>query len=112
MDNINSNSEKVLIFATFHKTIDIIGMALHERYGITPGKIDGRTPNEERQTLIDDFSKSEGFDVLILHPRTAGMGLNITLLQTMEPCIRRTSYSKSMAKWARKYCYRLLFILC
>jgi SNF2 family DNA or RNA helicase len=78
MDNINSNSEKVLIFATFHKTIDIIGMALHERYGITPGKIDGRTPNEERQALIDDFSKSEGFDVLILHPRTAGMGLNIT----------------------------------
>lgn len=78
MDNIHSNNEKVLIFATFQKTIDIIGIALNEKYGIKPGKIDGRTPNEERQGLIDDFSKNEGFDVLILHPRTAGMGLNIT----------------------------------
>ncbi|EII5416291.1 DEAD/DEAH box helicase [Vibrio alginolyticus] len=78
LDAIALSTEKVIIFATFQKAIDLIKGAVKEKYGITAGVIDGRTPNEERQPLIDDFSSSEGFDVLILHPRTAGMGLNIT----------------------------------
>jgi SNF2 family DNA or RNA helicase len=75
---IHASGEKVLIFATFQKTIDLIASALDEKYKILAGKIDGRTPNENRQNLIDSFTNKEGFDVLILHPRTAGMGLNIT----------------------------------
>ncbi|WP_372741988.1 DEAD/DEAH box helicase [Neptunomonas sp.] len=78
LDKIRDSGEKVLIFATFHKTIDLIASAIKTRYGLSAGLIDGRTPNAERQELIDAFSASEGFDVLILHPRTAGMGLNIT----------------------------------
>jgi len=78
LDNIASANEKVIIFATFHKAIDLIQGAIKERYGVLPGIIDGRTPNEERQPLIDDFSASKGFDVLLLHPKTAGMGFNIT----------------------------------
>ncbi len=78
LDAIALSMEKVIIFATFQKAIDLVKGAVKEKYGITAGVIDGRTPNEERQPLIDEFSSSEGFDVLILHPRTAGMGLNIT----------------------------------
>ncbi|MFM2485947.1 DEAD/DEAH box helicase [Celerinatantimonas yamalensis] len=78
LDAIALSAEKVIIFATFQKAIDLVKSAVKEKYGITAGVIDGRTPNEERQPLIDEFSSSEGFDVLILHPRTAGMGLNIT----------------------------------
>lgn len=78
LDAIALSTEKVIIFATFQKAIDLVKGAVKEKYGITAGVIDGRTPNEERQPLIDAFSSSEGFDVLILHPRTAGMGLNIT----------------------------------
>ncbi|EKO3583400.1 DEAD/DEAH box helicase [Vibrio metschnikovii] len=78
LDAIALSREKVIIFATFQKAIDLVKGAVKEKYGITAGVIDGRTPNEERQPLIDEFSSSEGFDVLILHPRTAGMGLNIT----------------------------------
>ncbi|WP_140417073.1 DEAD/DEAH box helicase, partial [Vibrio cholerae] len=78
LDAIYQAGEKVIIFATFQKAIDLIKGAIKEKFGIVAGVIDGRTPNEERQPLIDDFSSSEGFDVLILHPRTAGMGLNIT----------------------------------
>jgi len=70
--------EKVIIFATFQKVIDLVKSAIKEKFGIDAGIIDGRTPNEERQPLIDQFSSSVGFDVLILHPKTAGMGLNIT----------------------------------
>jgi SNF2 family DNA or RNA helicase len=78
LDKIASVNEKVIIFATFHKAIDLIQGAIKERYSVLAGIIDGRTPNEERQPLIDDFSISNGFDVLILHPKTAGMGFNIT----------------------------------
>ena len=78
LDGIEQSREKVIIFATFQKAIDLLGAAVRERYGIIPGVIDGRTPNEQRQPLIDRFSKSSGFDLLLLHPKTAGMGLNIT----------------------------------
>ncbi len=78
LDKIASANEKVIIFATFQKAIDLIQGAIKERYAVLPGIIDGRTPNEERQPLIDDFSASKGFDVLLLHPKTAGMGFNIT----------------------------------
>ncbi len=78
LDGIEKSGEKVIIFATFQKAIDLLSKAVWEQYGITPGVIDGRTPNEERQPLIDRFSASTGFDVLLLHPKTAGMGLNIT----------------------------------
>lgn len=78
LDSISQGREKVIIFATFQKAIDLVKDAVKEKYGILAGVIDGRTPNAERQPLIDQFSSSEGFDVLILHPKTAGMGLNIT----------------------------------
>ncbi|RTE67346.1 DEAD/DEAH box helicase [Amphritea opalescens] len=78
LDAIAQSGEKVIIFATFQKAIDLIKGAIKEKYGVVAGVIDGRTPNEERQPLIDKFSSQDGFDVLILHPKTAGMGLNIT----------------------------------
>jgi len=40
--------------------------------------IDGRVPVSERQESIDEFSKQDGFAVMVLNPVTAGMGLNIT----------------------------------
>lgn len=78
LNKIAQANEKVIIFATFQKAIDLIKGAIKEKYGVLPGVIDGRTPNDERQPLIDTFSSSQSFDVLLLHPRTAGMGLNIT----------------------------------
>lgn len=78
LDAIVASGEKVIIFATFQQAIDLIRSAIREKYGATAGVIDGRTPNEERQPLIDAFSATDGFAVLLLHPKTAGMGLNIT----------------------------------
>lgn len=78
LDKIQVLGEKVLIFATYQKMIDLIADAVKSRFGIEAGVIDGRTPNNERQGMIDQFSLSSGFAVLVLHPRTAGMGFNIT----------------------------------
>lgn len=78
LDEIKCSGEKVIVFATFRKVIDLISMAIKERYNMDADIIDGRTPNNIRQPLIDKFSNNKGFSVLILHPRTAGMGFNIT----------------------------------
>lgn len=78
LDGIRASGEKVLIFATYQRMIDLIASAVEKRFGIVASVIDGRTPNTERQPIIDSFSTSPGFAVLVLHPRTAGMGFNIT----------------------------------
>ena len=78
LEKIRAVGEKVLIFATFRNAIDLLKSAIKEKFKIDSGVIDGRTPNEERQPLIDGFSESNGFSVLLLHPKTAGMGFNIT----------------------------------
>lgn len=78
LDKIHDSGEKVLIFATYQKMIDLIILIAEKRYAFDVGRIDGRTPNDERQPLIDQFSETKGFSILVLHPKTAGMGFNIT----------------------------------
>lgn len=78
LEKIRESGEKVIIFATFRGVIDLLKSAIREKFKIDAGVIDGRTPNENRQPLIDHFSVTDGFSVLLLHPRTAGMGFNIT----------------------------------
>jgi SNF2 family DNA or RNA helicase len=41
-------------------------------------KIDGRVPVEQRQTTVDAFFGHAGFGALLLNPKAAGTGLNIT----------------------------------
>jgi SNF2 family DNA or RNA helicase len=78
LDKIKFAGEKVIVFATYRRMIDIIEGIIAIRYSFKAGVIDGRTMNVERQSIIDNFTSLPGFAVLILHPRTAGVGLNIT----------------------------------
>jgi len=78
LDQIAERNEKVIIFANHHEMLDILKGAIEREYGKKVFQIDGRLPNEERQPEIDTFSAQEGFSVLVLNPKTAGMGLNIT----------------------------------
>ena len=40
--------------------------------------LNGSTPTEDRQSIIDRFSAVNGPALLVLNPRAAGVGLNIT----------------------------------
>lgn len=75
---IFTRSEKVLIFCSFNLTAERIREWLEDFW---PGHftriINGTTPVEERQTIIDQFSRAEN-GVLVLNPQAAGVGLNIT----------------------------------
>lgn len=78
LDEIIMSGEKVLIFTSYKKMFDIFIRDLTKRFGIPVLTINGETPVEERQKLIDTFSGFQGAAIFILNPRAAGTGLNIT----------------------------------
>lgn len=73
-----ANGRKVIVFALFNRIGDLIRTACQDFAGTFWGAINGSTPQEDRQTIIDEFSSHDGAACLILNPKAAGAGLNIT----------------------------------
>lgn len=78
VEEIISKGEKVIIFTSFTKMIDIIVNDLAVRFLVKTMSIYGETPISERQTIVDQFNEYPHPAVLVLNPRAAGVGLNIT----------------------------------
>ena len=78
LEEILASGEKAIIFTSFTGMIDILLSDLSSRYGIPCFMIDGRTAVDRRQPTVDEFSETSGGAALILNPKAAGTGLNIT----------------------------------
>ena len=78
MEEIFARNEKVIIFTSYQGMFDIFQEDLPRRFGIRPDAINGFTPVPDRQKIVDSFNAHEGGTALILNPRAAGVGLNIT----------------------------------
>ncbi|MDY4526539.1 MAG: DEAD/DEAH box helicase, partial [Parabacteroides sp.] len=87
LDRIKEKNEKVIIFAERKETQRMLWRVCHERYGIAAKVINGDTPSivtrakpnkQTRQASIDEFQAVDGFNVIIMSPVAAGMGLNVT----------------------------------
>jgi SNF2 family DNA or RNA helicase len=72
------NGRKVLVFSVFNRCGDLIREALAPRPEIFWGAINGSTPQEDRQSLVDAYAAHQGPACMVLNPRAAGSGLNIT----------------------------------
>jgi SNF2 family DNA or RNA helicase len=75
-----AHRRKVLVFANFNACGELLKQAA-DLTGVPPAlwmAINGSTPGEDRQPIVDEFSAHDGPAVLILNPRAAGAGLNIT----------------------------------
>lgn len=72
------NNKKVIVFALFNRIGDLLKEACSISPGVFWGAINGSTAQEMRQPIIDDFSAHNGPGCLILNPKAAGAGLNIT----------------------------------
>ena len=72
------NSHKVIIFVLFNRIGDLIKTACTGVAKTYWGAINGSTRQEDRQAIVDEFSGQEGPACLILNPKAAGAGLNIT----------------------------------
>jgi SNF2 family DNA or RNA helicase len=72
------SGRKVLIFAIFNRCGDLIREAGRNLPAALWGAINGSTPQEERQRIVDAFTDYAGPACLVLNPKAAGAGLNIT----------------------------------
>lgn len=78
LDNIISRKEKVIVFTSYKKMFDLFSLYLSKIKGIRNWSINGETEVELRQQIVDKFNAHESSAVLLLNPRAAGTGLNIT----------------------------------
>ncbi len=73
-----ANDRKVIVFALFNRIGDLLKKVCADMPAVHWGAINGSTPQEDRQTIVDVFSGHEGPACLVLNPKAAGAGLNIT----------------------------------
>ncbi|MYN17125.1 DEAD/DEAH box helicase [Rugamonas sp. FT107W] len=71
-------NKKILVFSIFNHLGDLLKEACQPEEIIFWSAINGGTPQGERQEIIDRFSSHSGAGCLILNPKAAGSGLNIT----------------------------------
>lgn len=78
LEEIVVNQEKVIIFTSFNRMINIMVNDLKNRFRIPTFYLNGDIEAEARQITIDNFSNINGSAIIICNPRVAGAGLNIT----------------------------------
>ncbi len=72
------NRRKLIVFASFNRIGDLLKQASQGLPDAWWGAINGSTAQKDRQAIVDEFSSYDGPACLILNPRAAGAGLNIT----------------------------------
>ncbi|WP_132995206.1 DEAD/DEAH box helicase [Sporanaerobacter acetigenes] len=73
---INKLGEKVIIFTKYKKMQEILRKVIFDKFGVLSPVINGDM-NKNRLEIIEDFETKKGFNVMLLSPRAAGVGLNI-----------------------------------
>lgn len=85
--DIRSKGEKVIVFADRKETQKMLQKVVYDTFGILSSIINGDTPTTpqmegksslSRQQSIDRYQAEEGFNVIIMSPIAAGVGLNVT----------------------------------
>jgi HJR/Mrr/RecB family endonuclease len=85
--DIKSKNEKAIIFADRRETQKMLQKIVYDTFGIFTSIINGDTPTTKqlegksklsRQQTIDRFQGEDGFNIIIMSPIAAGVGLNVT----------------------------------
>lgn len=86
LNNIRKHKEKALIFTRSLDMQQLLASAIHQKFGIYPDIVNGATPrkgntitgSKTRKEMVRRFRESDGFNVIILSPDVAGVGLTLT----------------------------------
>lgn len=70
-------NHKVLLFSNRTKVLDIIENFL-KLYKFSFLRLDGKTPAEKRQPLVDTFNNTQQHFLFIMTTKVGGLGLNLT----------------------------------
>merc|ERR1719270_3166636 len=104
LPEMQNNGDRVLIFSQFTMMMDIMEKYLKIR-GHRYLRLDGQTPVQERQFLIDDFNKDPDIFIFILSTRAGGLGINLTAANTV--ILHDLDFNPYNDKQAEDRCHRL-----
>lgn len=87
LQDIKNRNEKVIVFADRRETQKMLQAVIYDSFDVFSSIINGDTPATKqlegkaklsRQQTVDRFQMQEGFNVIIMSPLAAGVGLNVT----------------------------------
>jgi SNF2 family DNA or RNA helicase len=68
--------EKVLVFSQWTRMLDIIEAYVKCKGSWTYRRLDGDTPQKDRQKLVDEFNSDASIVLFLLSTKAGGLGLN------------------------------------
>lgn len=77
-EEIFNSGEKVIIFSAYTAVSDLIVSTLRRRLNAWVDQMDGRVALDQRQLLVDRLTELPHCGALVLNPKVAATGLNIT----------------------------------
>jgi len=104
LPDMQRSGDRVLIFSQFTMLLDILQRYLKIR-GHRFLRLDGQTPVQERQELIDQFNKDEEIFIFILSTRAGGLGINLTAANTV--ILHDLDFNPYNDKQAEDRCHRV-----
>ena len=119
LEEIIANKEKAILFTSFTEMFNILERDISSRFGIPVMCINGSTAVPKRQPIIDAFGTICGSALLVLNPRAAGFGLNITAANHVihynlewNPALEDQATARSFRRGQDKpvFVYRLFYI--
>jgi E1A-binding protein p400 len=95
---------RALIFTQMTKMLDVLE-AFINLYGYTYMRLDGSTPPEERQTLMQRFNTNPKIFLFILSTRSGGVGINLVGADTV--IFYDSDWNPAMDQQAQDRCHRI-----
>ena len=74
---------RILIFSGWTTVLDILEQVLEHCLALPFARLDGSTPVDRRQTIIDTFTQRDGAPIFLLSTKAGGLGLNLTAADTV-----------------------------
>lgn len=101
LEQVREAGEKAIIFTELREVQAALYYFMREAFGLKPHIINGDSQN--RQSYIDRFSSTDGFNVIILSTLAAGAGLNVTAANHVFHFTRAWNPSKENQATDRAY---------
>eukprot|EP00095_Tigriopus_kingsejongensis_P007896 maker-scaffold1406_size42870-snap-gene-0.11 protein:Tk07896 transcript:maker-scaffold1406_size42870-snap-gene-0.11-mRNA-1 annotation:"low quality protein: swi snf-related matrix-associated actin-dependent regulator of chromatin subfamily a containing dead h box 1-like" len=104
LPDMKERDDRVLIFTQFTMVLDIMEQYLRIR-GHKYLRLDGSTPVQDRQVLIDKYNQDDSIFVFILSTKAGGLGINLTSANTV--IIHDLDFNPYNDKQAEDRCHRV-----
>ncbi|QJE97866.1 DEAD/DEAH box helicase [Luteolibacter luteus] len=78
LEEVFTTNSKVIIFTSFNYTARLLEREIKRTFRVPTWLINGSVAVTDRQSTVDEFTRILGSAALILNPKAAGVGLNIT----------------------------------